>query len=56
MELLTIVMKSAIRSDGSVWPLAYIPPLVTLGIALGLVWLASRSKQQSGKQIAGPAT
>lgn len=56
MELLTIVMKSAIRSDGSVWPLAYIPPLVTLGIALGLVWLASRSKQQSRKQIAGPAT
>jgi len=56
MEMLAIVMKSAIRSDGAVWPLAYVPPLVTLAIAIGLVWLSSRSKQRGSAAKAVPAT
>lgn len=49
IEALTIVAKSAIRSNGDVWFLAYVPPLVTVVIAMGLIWSTSRTRSAPRK-------
>lgn len=53
IEMLTVVMKSAIRTNDSLWFLAYVPPLLAFGIALWLIWRTSRVRAPSKAPIQG---
>lgn len=52
INVLVIAMKSAIRADAALWPVSYAPPAITLAIALGLIWLTSRSRAPSSRRAA----
>jgi len=52
IEALTIIAKSAIRTNSDVWPLAYLPPLITVAIAMTMIW--SMSRKRSGRQKSVP--